>query len=96
MDCTLVLLLHDGLAISWYSAELMQNEPLSHGHQISECMIKHNFHTSNSHEYMGVNGEALQLHAVYYLNYKSHKNQVRIHIRYYKSRVLKMFMKWKL
>ena len=77
MDCALVLLLDDGLAISWYSSELMQNEPLSHSHQISECMIKHNFRTSNSHEYMGVNGEALQLHAVYnkvYLNYKSHKN----------------------
>ena len=70
MDGALVLLLHDGLAISWY-------EPLSHSHQSSECMIKRNFHTFNSHEYMGVNGEALQLHAVYnkvYLNYKSHKN----------------------
>ena len=51
-----------------------QSESFSHSHQISECIIKH---MSNSHECMGVSGEALHLPAVYkkvYLNYKSHKN----------------------
>ena len=45
----------------------------------------HNYHTSNSRKFMGVNGEALQLHAVY----KSHivycKSRENLY-QYYKSR----------
>ena len=58
MDGALVFLLLDGLAISWNSAQVSH----SHSHQISECMTKHNYHASNSHEFT-VNGEALQLRA---------------------------------
>ena len=40
------------------------------------------YHTSNSRECMGVNGEALQLHAVYkkpyLLYYKSHENPYQV------------------
>ena len=79
MDGALVLLLLDGLAISWNSAKVN----LSHSHQISECMTKHNYHASNSHE-CTVNGKALQLRAAYtkpYFCYKSHQNSYQ----YYKS-----------
>ena len=54
------------------------------------------YHTSNSCECMGVNGEALQLHVVYKKPYfllqvtresvSGTASHVRIHIRYYKSR----------
>ena len=67
--------------------------------QLQHSTHFYNYHTSNSHECMGVNGEALQLHAVYKREKKnfffttSHARiristtcPVRIRIRYYKSR----------
>ena len=52
----------------------------------SLCSITLPYHTSNSRECMGVNGEALQLHAVhkkpYFFYCKSHENPYQ----YYKSR----------
>ena len=90
MEGSLVLAVHvrgvrciNGCHIGSFTACFMvkfckaQNEPFSHSHQISECMIKHNYHMSNSHECMGVSGEALHLPEVYkkpYFYYKSHKN----------------------
>ena len=62
------------------------------------CALNIVYHTSNSRECMGVNGEALQLHTVYkkpYFLLQSHvrihisaTSHVRIHIRYCKSHVL--------
>ena len=64
------------------------------------CNLLYLLYMSNTHECMGVNGEALQLHAVYKkayfycksrenLNqyYKSHEN---LYIRYCKSHVLRL------
>ena len=44
----------------------------------------HNYHTSNSRECMGVNGEALQLHAVYKSRIFYYKPREKPH-QYYKS-----------
>jgi len=62
------------------------------------------YHTSNSHECMGVNGEALQLHSVYKKPYfllqvtresvSDTASHVRIRIRYCKSRTLHLNMQW--
>ena len=103
MDGALVVLLHDGLAMSWNSAKLRENH--SHSHQISECMIKHiiiRLTYVNVWESMGKPCSCMQFiksrisatsHTRICINTTS---QVRIRIRYYKSRVLKMFMKQKL
>jgi len=61
--------------------------------------------SSNSRECMGVNGEALQLHSVYkkpyFLLQLSHAriristtSHVKTHIRYCKSRVLRLNVQW--
>ena len=50
-----------------------------HAHVVVER--KGFYHTCNSRECMGVNGEALQLHAVYkkpYFYYKSHENPYQV------------------
>ena len=68
MDGALVLLLHDGLAISWNSAKV------NHSHTVTKSLCDN--YASNPHKYT-VNEKALQLCAVYkklYLNYKSHQN----------------------
>ena len=52
------------------------------------CPLNIVYHTSNSRECMGVNGEALQLHAVYKKPYFLLQSHARIRIRYCKSRVL--------
>ena len=61
------------------------------------------YHTSNSHECMGVNGEALQLHAVLkkpFLYHKSHKNLNQYcHVKsvsgtYCKLRALRLNLQW--
>ena len=63
-----------------------------------------NYHTSNSRWYKGINGEALQLHAVHKklffttsharIRISTASHAPRIHIRHYKSRTLRLNVQW--
>ena len=46
--------------------------------KFGNTIIPTHYHTSNSHKCLGVDGEALQLHAVYKKYYKSHENPYQV------------------
>ena len=82
---------HVILAVS-YRAEMLEAEMKEQEEKVS---ISFPYRTSNSRKCMGVNGEALQLHAVnkklYFVLQVTRESisgitsHVRVHIRYYKS-----------